>query len=195
MLKTHTYKLSMYPKDITLREGTSVTLRPMASADGDALLDFFQRIPADDRYYLKEDVLDPSVIKRWMAELDFDRTLPIVALAGGKIIADGTLHRTRAMARRHVGSLRILVDPAYRMKGLGTMLLHELAAIADANVLDRLLLEAVAVKEEAAIRAAEFVGFVRVATFPGHVKDADGHPWDVVLLEMPMGKWFAWWSY
>jgi hypothetical protein len=37
-------------------------------------------------------------------------------------------------------------------------------------------------------------GFVKAGTLPGHVKDPDGHPQDVVLLEMPLGKWLEWWS-
>jgi L-amino acid N-acyltransferase YncA len=194
MLKTHTFKLTAYPKELTLRDQTKVTVKPMTESDGKALLDFFRRIPADERYYLKDDVTSPEVIERWSAGLDYNRTLPLLAWVNGRIVADATLHRTRANARRHVGQLRVTVDAAFRDKGLGTVLLRELVAIANENVLDRVLIEVVADREEAARKAAEAIGFVQVGLLPGHAKDLDGHPRDIVLLEMPLGKWLEWWE-
>lgn len=195
MIRTHIYKLASYPKPAALRDGTPVTLKPMTQYDAEALLDFFHRVPAEDRYYLKEDVLDPAVTKRWAAELDYDRALPILAWINGVVVADGTLHRTRAGARRHVGQIRIAVDPEYRMRGLGSLLLHELATVANENGLERLLLEAVADKEEQAVKAAEYAGFSRAGVLPGHAKDPDGHPRDIILLEMPLGAWLEWWDF
>ncbi len=195
IMKAHTYKLTAYPKEVTLRDGTRITLKPMARADAGALLDFFRRIPADDRFYLKEDVTDARVIQRWADELDYDRALPLLGWVNGRVVSDATLHRSRANARRHVGQIRIAVDPEYRSRGVGATMLHELAAIADENGLERIVLEAVAEKEDQAIKAAEFVGFVRVGLLPGHARDLDGHPRDIVLLEMPLGKWFDWWDY
>lgn len=154
---------------------------------------FFLRIPAEDRYYFKEDVTSRQVVHRWAAELDYDRVLPLLAWAGEWVVADATLHRSRAGARRHVGEIRILVDPEYRNQGLGTTMLRELATIANENGLERLIFEAVAEKEEAAIKAAQYVGFVEVAVLPSHAKDPDGRPRDLVLLGMPLGKWFEWW--
>jgi L-amino acid N-acyltransferase YncA len=195
IMKAHTYKLTAYPKEVTLRDGTRITLKPMARADAGALLDFFRRIPADDRFYLKEDVTDARVIQRWADELDYDRALPLLGWVNGRVVSDATLHRSRANARRHVGQIRIAVDPEYRSRGVGATMLHELAAIADENGLERIVLEAVAEKEDQAIKAAEFVGFVRVGLLPGHARDLDGRPRDIVLLEMPLGKWFDWWDY
>jgi L-amino acid N-acyltransferase YncA len=192
MVTTYTYKLSAYPKEATLRDGRTVVLKPMMPEDAEALLEFFQQVPADDRYYLKEDVTSPKVIQRWAAELDYNRTLPLLAWVDGQIVADATLHRTRALARRHVGEVRIVVHPEFRNQGLGTLLLRELAAIADENGLEKLQFQAVADREDAAIQAAEFVGFVKIAVLPNHAKDRDGHPRDVVLLEMPLGRWLEW---
>ena len=189
---TYTYKLSAYPKELTLRDGRIVLLKPMMPEDGEPLMHFFQQVPADDRYYLKEDVTSPKVMQRWTSELDYDRTLPLLALLGGQIVADASLHRTRALARRHVGEVRIVVHPDLRSQGLGTLLLRELAIIADENGIEKLEFQAVAEREDDAIKAAEFVGFIKMARLPNHAKDRDGHPRDVVLLEMPLGKWLEW---
>jgi len=190
---THTYKLSAYPKEIVLREGTEVVLKPMTEHDAGALLRFFLKIPSADRFYLKEDVTSPTVTQRWARELDYDRALPLLAWIDGQVVADATLHRQRAGARRHVGEVRILVDPDYRNRGLGTAMIRELATIANESGLEILTFELVAEKEDAAIAAAKFVGFVPVGVLSGHAKDPDSHPRDLVMLEMPLGKWFEWW--
>jgi RimJ/RimL family protein N-acetyltransferase len=185
--------IGAYPKEVNLRDGLRVSLRPMTAGDAEALLQFFLRIPAEDRYYLKEDVTSPRVVQRWAAELDYHRALPLLAWVDGRVVANGTLHRNRAAARGHVGELRLLVEPEYRNLGLGTAILRELADIANQTGLERLLFEVVADKEDPAIRAAELVGFIRVAVLRGHAKDPDSHPRDLVLMEMPLGKWFEWW--
>ena len=193
MLKAHVYRLTAYPKDVDLGDGKRVTLRPMTEADEEALLAFFTKLPAGDRFYLKGDVASPQLIHEWATTLDYDRVLPVLALSGDQVVADATLHRSRVGARRHVGQVRITVAPDYREAGLGMTMLQELAAIANDNDLDRLLLEAVVEKEHQAIDAAERVGFVKEGLLPGHAKDLDGHLRDVVLLEMPLGKWLEWW--
>ena len=111
--------IEAYPKTILLRDETRVELRPLEEADKLRLLQFFERIPEAERFYLKENVTAPEVIKTWTANIDFERVIPIVALAGDRIIADATLHRSRAPARRHIGEFRVVVDPAYREVGLG----------------------------------------------------------------------------
>jgi RimJ/RimL family protein N-acetyltransferase len=193
MTMFHTYKLSAYPKEVVLKDGTKVVLKPMTEHDAGALLRFFLKIPAVDRYYLKEDVTSPSVTQRWARELDYDRALPLLAWIEGQVVADATLHRQRAGARRHVGEVRVLVDPDFRNQGLGTAMIRELATIANDSGLEILTFEVVADKEDAAIAAAKFVGFVPMGVLCGHAKDPDSHPRDLVLLEMPLGKWFEWW--
>ncbi|MDO8531909.1 MAG: GNAT family N-acetyltransferase [Dehalococcoidia bacterium] len=188
-------RLSAYPKEISLRDGSTVTLRPMEQTDNDKLLSFFLSVSEDDRYYLKEDVTSPKVIERWAKELDYNRALPLLAFADGRVVADATLVRHRSGARRHIGEVRILVEPGYRNRGLGTLLLNELVMIAYHTGLERLTIEAVAEREETAIQTAERVGFVRLALLPQHCKDSAGKPQDLVILELPLNKWYEWWQF
>ena len=122
--------IAAYPKTLTLADQTEVVLRPLEGYDSRNLLDFFRRIPEKERYYMKEDVTSPDIIQGWTNGIDFGRVIPIVALSGNVIVADATLHRSRAMARCHVGELRIVVDPDYRQAGLGRRLIRELLDIA-----------------------------------------------------------------
>ncbi len=85
------------------RAGTHVTFRPLEPTDANRLLQFFNRVPAEDRFYLKEDVTSAEVIENWVQHIDYNRVLPLLALIDGEIVADATLHRSRAGAHRHLG--------------------------------------------------------------------------------------------
>ena len=185
--------IEAYPKTIMLRDGTPVKLRPLEEGDKLQLLRFFKRVPEDERYYLKENVTAPETIQRWTTNIDFERVIPIVALADGEMIGDATLHRSRAAARRHIGEVRVVVDPAYREVGLGGRLLRELLDIASELELHKASFELVGQMEKAAIKAAESVGFRQVAILSERIRDLWGNHQDLVLLEMPLKDRRIWW--
>jgi len=187
--------IETYPKSIRLRDGTAADLRPLQEDDKARLLKFFERIPESERYYLKENVTSPGVILGWTSNVDFDRVVPIVAVAGDEIIADATLHRSRTPARRHIGELRVVVDPEYRELGLGRRLIRELLDIAAELGLHMATFELVAQRETPAILAAESVGFQVAATLKGRIKDMWGNYQDLVLLELPLQDQQRWWHF
>jgi L-amino acid N-acyltransferase YncA len=156
----------------------------MMPSDRDGLLDFFRRIPEEDRYSLKEDVISSSVITRWAHDLDYQRVLPILAIKEGKIIADGSLHFSRAGSRRHIGEVRIIVDPAYRRQGLGRRMMNMLIEIAEEEGLERLIFEVVSDTEETAKHTARTLGFVPVAIIPDLAKDIWGKYHDLVTMQL-----------
>lgn len=189
------YRLSRYPRQITLRDGAEVTLRPLVPADEGALLRFFQRLPEADRFYLKEEVTSPAVIHAWCAGVNYDRALPLLAIDSGEIVADASLHRRREGARRHTAEARLSVDPGFRNRGLGSLLLKELLDIAYDAEMDRVTVELVAERQADAIEAFSRLGFIEVARLAGHAKDPDMHPRDLLILEVPLGKWYEWWQF
>ncbi len=181
--------IAAYPKTLMLADQTQVLLRPVEENDTRKLLEFFRKIPEEERYYLKENVASPDVVQGWTSGLDFGRVIPIVALSGDKIVADATLHRSRAMARRHVGELRIVVDPDYRQVGLGRRLLRELLDIAASLELCTVTFELVDHGEERAIAAAKSLGFQVCATLQDRIRDFRGDHRDLVLLELSLNDW------
>lgn len=185
--------IAIYPKTISLRDGVQVTIRPMAPDDEQALLDFFLRLSEEDRFYLKDDVVAPGVIASWARQLDYERVLPLLALVDGRVVADATLHRRRGGARRHIGEVRVTVDPTFRGRGLGSAILHELLEYAYRVELESLVFELVADEQEEAMDAARRSGFVESARIVNHVKDMKGNLHDLVIMRMPLGKWYAWW--
>src|SRR5690606_33000752 len=64
-----------FPKTVGLRDGAAVPVRPLASTDTVKLWDFFSALPEPDRYFMKDDVLDPATTARWTSKIDHDRAL------------------------------------------------------------------------------------------------------------------------
>jgi L-amino acid N-acyltransferase YncA len=185
-----------YPKHLTLaRSDTSVMVRPLQSGDSPKLQEFFLRVPEEDRFYLKEDVTSPDVVEDWVEHIDYRRVLPLVALVDGDIVADASLHRSRSGARRHIGEIRIVVDPRYRNQGLGTMMLRELVDIAYDNGVESLVFELIEGEEDKAIEVAERMGFTRVATLPRFSKDTEGNEHNVAVMLLPLWDWLEWWAF
>lgn len=181
---TTTYPLPGYPTVVLAEDMEQITLRPMQSSDEAALLDFFRRIPEDDRRHLKEDVTSESVIHKWATEMDYTRTVPLLAFDGDRIIGDGTLHHRRAGTRKHIGEMRVVVDPDYRNKGVGRALMRSLVDMARDEKVERLVFEIVSNAEPAARHTAKLLGFVPVAVLPGHSRDSSGKDQDVVVMEL-----------
>ena len=59
----HFPNLDVYPKEVMLRDGTVVHLRPLEEADKTQVFHFFERVLEEERYYLKENVIVPEVIR------------------------------------------------------------------------------------------------------------------------------------
>jgi GNAT superfamily N-acetyltransferase len=125
-MSTTVYPILGHPTIYLTEDHKEIAIRPMLPTGREALLDFFRSIPQKDRFYLEEDVTSPQVIAGWAANLDYSRALPLPAIMDGKVVSHGTLHRSQAMARSHVGELPIVVEPAYRQIGLGRRLIREM---------------------------------------------------------------------
>ena len=193
MLTTTIPDLEAYPKTILLRDGTEATVRPLNDQDTSRLFNFFRLIPEEERFYLKENVTSADIIRGWTTDINFQSVVPIVALVDGEIIADATLHRSRAPARKHVAELRIVVEPGYREIGLGGRLIREILDIAAGMGLQKATFELVAEEEEPAIMAAGSAGFREVAILKDQVKDMWDNPQDLVIMELSLKDRSLWW--
>lgn len=189
------YTISAYPKELTLRDGSVVTVRALERTDEGPLQAFFLGIPEEERFFLKDDVTSAEVIRSWVDGLDYRRALPLVAVVNGRFVAEAVLVRRRGNARSYIGEVRLTVSPEFRNRGLGTALIRELCDIADDEELDKVILEVVEDMEEDAVKAAEWLGFLRVGTIEGGTRDQAGHPHDVLIMAMPLGKWYQWTKY
>ena len=168
--------LSRFPRKID----NGFVVRPMESADEASLVEFFRRIPVDERQLLKDDVTQSSVIREWIRNLDYTNILPLLVFKDRRVVADATLHRDKRGWSRHVAEVRVSLDPEFRGRGLARMLLQEFidigpdlhVAILNASVLD--------VQREAR-ELVESLGFIQIASLPQHAIDLAGVVHDVLI--------------
>lgn len=181
-----------YPRELSLKDGTQVTVRPMKKGDEKSLLKFFQGLPESDRFYLRDDVTDPKVIKGWADNIDFSRVLPILAFAGDDIVGDATLHRNPHSWMRHVGHIRLVVSPEFRKQGLARVLAAEIFQNAVSAGLDKLLAE-MTTDQDGARRVFARLGFREEAILKDQVLDADGNKHDLLIMSNDVTRlWQQW---
>lgn len=173
--------LEGYPQKVTLRDGAVLALRPMTRDDEHGVYMFFSSLPEEARRYLRNDVTNRKIIARWMRELNYEKTLPIVAEYEGRIVASSTLHRQTFGWGRHVGEVRIVIDPAFQGRGLGGLLLDEICRIGVNSGLKKLVARIVTGRDDV-IRAFEKSGFARIGVLEKYVKDMNHNYADIAIM-------------
>ncbi|MDQ4077166.1 MAG: GNAT family N-acetyltransferase [Chloroflexota bacterium] len=154
--------LERYPRDVTLRDGRSVTLRPMGEDDTEKLIRLFRDVSEDELRSMRDDVTDPEVIRRWTNNIDFERVLPIFAEHEEQIIGEVSLHRRPNMPHANIGEMRIYVRNDFRRQGLGGQLIDDIVELARDLGLEQLVVE-LHLNNAPMISAFERRGFEREA--------------------------------
>ena len=180
--RTLTNVLNDYPKELILNDGTGVTLRPLADGDQDALFKMFHRFPKEELWFLNQDVNDPDLIDGWVRNLNPKRVVSIIALLEGRVIANAVLMMKDYGAKKHIGKIRIAVDPAMREKRLGTWMLLDLINMAVAIGLEILVMRLIEDRDIAVIQGVKKLDFVERAVFKDHVLDMEENPHNLVIL-------------
>lgn len=170
-----------YPRSLALPRGGEVVVRPLVARDESDLVELFRHIPEGERLFLKDDVADPAIIARWCREIDYDQVLPLLAFQDGRLVADATLHRQRWGWMTHVGTVRVVVHPQARRRGIATALIDELVELGVELGLGRLAAEFMAEQREA-LRVFEQAGFYMAAVIPQQVRDLEGRTRDFVVM-------------
>ena len=173
--------LKTYQKEAVLKDGTKIIFRPMVPEDKEALYEFFKGVSEEEARYLRDDVKSRLLIESWAKNLDYSRTLPILALKGDIIVADATINRRRSGWKWHLGTVRIFVHNDYRNLGLGELMVNELARIAYGLGIEKLILE-IPDTNTAVINTFTKAGFYHAAMIPNMVKDRQNMPVDLAVL-------------
>ena len=173
--------LEEYPKEVILRDGSKVTMRPVVKEDEEALYQFFKGLSKEDRLYLRDDVADRTVIKSWMDNIDYEKVLPILAFDGDTVVADATLHRNPHGWMRHVGEIRMSVAGSHRGRGLARVIAAEIFQQAVGYGLDKLVAEMLTIQKNAQ-RVFGRLGFQEEAILKDHGIDAAGKKHDLIIM-------------
>jgi GNAT superfamily N-acetyltransferase len=178
-------ELQKFPKVVTLKDGKKATLRPLRRDDEKDFHKLFLDIPEPERMFIKHRVTDLEVIRDWCRNIDYGRNLPMVALIGGKIIGDATLHQQLGGWKRHVGRVSVLVHPDFRGRGLARALVGEIIEIARSASLEKVEAEFYGEKE-AAIKRFAMLGFSQLLRLEDYVKDMQAATHDYVLMGLEL---------
>jgi L-amino acid N-acyltransferase YncA len=173
--------LNTYQEEANLKDGTKILLRPMVIEDQEALYEFFKAVSEEEARYLRDDVKSRLLIESWAKNLDYSRTLPILAIKDKIIVADATINRRRSGWKWHLGTVRIFVHKDYRNRGLGELMVDKLTRIAYKLGIEKLILE-IPDTNTAVINTFTKVGFHRAAVIPNMVKDRQNMPVDLAVL-------------
>ncbi|MFN7942826.1 MAG: GNAT family N-acetyltransferase [Thermoanaerobaculia bacterium] len=174
-----------FPQEAVLRDGRRVLLRPFQKSDTQTLYEFFHHLPAEMRRFAWDRVDDRHLIETWGKNLDYEKAFPLLALAGGKIVADATLHRREFGPLRLTGRVKWMIDPAWRGVGLGSLLVNHFIETARHNGLRHLNCMLISDLEADAIRTLEDLGF-RAFPIPGYGTDPDGAQHDMTLMVLKL---------
>ncbi len=171
-----------YPKEVILKDGTGVTLRPLEPGDEEALHRMFRRLTEDERWFLNHDVTDARLIHEWVSDQDPNRVVSVVALLEGRIIANAVLMMKDYGAKSHVGKVRITVVPEFRERRLGTWMLLDLISLGMSVGLRMLVMRLVEGRDASLINSVRKLGFDEEAVLRDYVLDKDGNPQNLVIM-------------
>ena len=146
---------------------------------------FFDRVPESDHNSFAEDVFAPGLMESWLEDT---RARRAVAVDGADVVGYVAVLPLVGWSS-HVGSLRLVVDPEVRGKGVGRGLArYGLLTGLDLG-LTKLVVEVVA-DAEPAIGMFQDLGFEPEALLRDHVRDKRGELRDlVVLAHLVEGTW------
>lgn len=178
-------ELQKFPKVVTLKDGKKATLRQLRRDDEKDFHKLFLGIPEPERMFIKHRVTNFEVIRDWCRNIDYGRNLPLVALIGGKIIADATLHQQLGGWRRHIGRVSVLVHPEFRGRGLARALVGEIIDIARSAGLERVEAEFIG-EQETAIKMFAMLGFSQLLRLEDYVKDMQAISHDYILMGLEL---------
>jgi hypothetical protein len=182
--------LKHYPKEIILKDGSGVTLRPLQKGDEQLLWNMYKRLSEEDRWFLESDVSDFETIRHWTENNDLKRLISIVAVLEGEIIAHATLIRKYHGANSHIGKIRISVDPTFRERHLGTWILLELNNLAISMGLEILVMRLVGGRDTYVSKGIKRLDFREDAFLKDYLKDREGNPYNlVIMVKRLQGAW------
>jgi len=169
-----------YPREVSIIDG-DVVFRMMGAADRDAILAFARRLPPDDLLFLRLDITSPEGVDPWLRNVQSERTVTVLAEAGGAIVGYASMHHNDTMWNRHIGEIRVNVASEYRRRGLGRRLTDEVFAIGRDLGLRKIMAQ-MTPDQRGARATFERLGFRPEALLADFVVDRDGKSRDLLVM-------------
>lgn len=169
-----------YMKEVQLKDGRRIVLRPLTHDCLEVLHVFLQSLPEADRLFLRKDVRDPALVHKWMEEVETDLMICLLAFDDDRIVGSGRILMSDAWMR-HVGHLRLITATTHRRSGLGHLIARELVDLSAGRGLEKIQVQIIE-DDLGAIKVCEDLGFNRIAVLDGVVKDQSGSERNLVIM-------------
>lgn len=165
----------MARREVELKDGRRVTVRPLGNADKEGIVAFYSSLsPLALRWSLPP--YDRARVERFFSSPE--PLIGVVGEAAGRIV--GHLHIFRFVSRMsHVGELIIYLHQDYLNVGLGTAMMKEGIELAMARGLLRVQLSVIAGNANA-VHLYEKLGFQREGVRAEAYLGEDGHYYDSI---------------
>lgn len=175
----------VYPRDMRMSNGKTITLRLMDRNDVDRVVTFARALSKKDLMFLRRDITDPREVEQWVDGIENGTSVTVLACDNETLAGYATLHHNEALWTRHVGEIRTNVGADYRGMRLGSLLVEEMFQIARDLGLRKLTANMVA-DQKAARGAFERLGFHPEALLADHVLDSEGRTHDMLIMSFDM---------
>jgi len=159
-----------YPKeweaDVVLADGSTVRLRPIRPTDGESITELHSRLSPDSvylRFFSPLPRLAPTMLQR-LVNVDYDDRMALVAEHAGRLVAVARYDRLDPSTEAEAA---FVVEDSWQGRGLGSLLLEHLAALAREHGVSRLIAHTLPHNNK-------MLGVFRDAGFDRHSTFADG---------------------
>jgi len=172
-----------HPHYVTLKDGRAALIRHVEPGDAESLIDHVNGVGAEQLYIMTERLThtldeEAELIRR----IDRRRTLWLVAIVNGRLVASADIERGRQSKNQHTASLGIAVGKEARGVGLGKAILEDLLGWARSEGVHKVTLDVFATNTSA-ISLYREMGFAEEARLKGQVILA-GQPVDELVMSL-----------
>ena len=120
-----------YPReqetDIVLRDGSTVHVRPVRSADEEAIRAFLEGVSPESMAFRFFGIPSTDWVLAWCIDVDYADRFSLIALSGHTVVA----HAAYIKESDHQAEVAFLVADAWQGRGISTILLAHLAGMAE----------------------------------------------------------------
>ena len=128
---------SEYELEVALRDGGGARIRPIRHDDGPMLVDFFERLGPESRYFrffrIKES-LGPKEVE-FFTHVDYSDRMALIAILDGKMIGLASYDKERDLSG--TAEVAFAVADEHQGRGIGTQLLQLLTNHARSHGVER----------------------------------------------------------
>ena len=176
-----------YSENVTLEDGSAVTVRARTQDDLDETMEFSLSMPEDERELMRVDVTDREVVVRRFEDVERGQAARLVAVSAGRIVGEAILEHMRYGWLRKTGEIRILITPQYRGLELAQILAQEVFLLAARRGLNNLIARVLDGETEM-MDILKDLHFRHDVTQKDHAVDLHGNRHDVHMLTFSLRK-------